>query len=173
MKSTILICIALSLACHRVHYREPISMEGVQFVAHARLSGQLLDSVEVWLTIRNTLPYAHEFRAGGCVPFAQFTSASVTKGQIVHKWDYYAMETADYKKVGMVGGACLASLTVGYFPAGHAQTQMIFAIPVNKVLGDSLPMGAYAVTLILPLEGVAPLPAGVVDLTGANSRMRP
>ncbi len=172
MKLAFLVCIALSLACHRVHYYEPISMEGVQFVAHARLTGQRADSVEVWLTTRNPLPYPHEFRAGGCAPFAQFTSTHVTKGRVVHKWDYYAMETADYKKVGM-GVACLASLTVGYYPPGFEQTHKMFVIPVDKVLGDSLPVGAYAVTLILPLEGVGPLPAGVVDLTLADSRMRP
>ena len=172
MKYCVLLLSLLTAACHRVSYYKPISMEGVEFIAHSGLIGPSSDSVGVWVSMRNTTPYPHQIRSGACPPSAQFSTARGVKNEIVHKWDYVAMRTAIAKKHGTAYG-CILVLMISFIPPGHETTYKAFTIAAKDVLGDSLPPRRYAVTLLLPIEGIGPLPAGVVDLGSAPSKLTP
>ncbi len=167
------LCIlAAAPACHRDSYYRPISMNGVQFVAQAVRWGASSDTVDVWVTIRNTTEYAREIRQGGCPPSAQFVTARVRKNEVIHKWDWIAMQTALAKKQGALFG-CPMPLYVGVIRGGYGTVYKAFRIAAKDVLGDSLQPGPYAVTLVLPVQGVPPIPAGVVDLPADGLRLGP
>ena len=164
--------IATGLGCHRDGYYQPASTDGVQFVAQAQASRSSPDTIDVWITMRNTTSDVREIRQGGCPPYAQFVSVPRKKNEKVHKWDWMAMEDARAKKSG-AGFGCPALLHVSGLGGGYGRTYKAFSVAAKEVLGDSLPSGPYAVTLITQIQGAPPVPAGVVDLPASNVRLAP
>jgi len=167
------LCIlAAAPACHRDSYYRPISMNGVQFIAQAELSRSSSDTVEVWVTMRNTTEYWREIRRGGCPPSAQFVTARARNNETIHKWDWVAMQTAIAKKQGALYG-CPMPLSIGGIGGGYGTSYKAFSVATKDVRGDSLPPGPYSVTVFLEIEGVPPIPAGVVDLPADGLRLAP
>ena len=173
MRSGLTLCmITTVLGCHSDGYYQSTSTDGVQFLAQAQASRSSPDTIEVWITLRNTTSEMREIRQGGCAPYAQFVTVPRKANDQIHKWDWMAMEDARAKKSGAAFG-CPALLHVSGLGGGYGRTYKAVSVAAKDVLGDSLPSGPYVVTLITQIQGVRPVPAGIVDLPVSNVRLVP
>jgi hypothetical protein len=163
----ILLCLPLVLACrhHRVRETRHLPIDGVRFVAHARLltSG---DSLEVGVRAVNTGGAIRTLEFGDCSMNVGVSSVGLTPAR---KWEYVLWVSSRRPRLGCLDYQAIRDLAPGdsVSPADFRRR-----VSIRAILGDSLPAGRYRITARVTANGrpSGHLVVGEVELRPPGSR---
>jgi hypothetical protein len=161
------LCSVLVIACH--HRNEAIahSLEGVEFRAHARVSGTTLDTlaIDIVAANRSRREKILEFSPCGFRPRVSLYRIGEKKSA----WDMDRWQESDAPSPVSqfrIERVCITSLMVMSLPAGATASLGAITLPLRVVFGDSLATGLYRITSMpgpINYRGKR-LDAGTVDL---------
>ncbi len=161
-----LLSMLAATACTKrvTYYRSP-PITGLQFFSTAELTGPVADSLLVRVSARNDARVRRVLESGICgyplvVRMYRLTDAAGRRATAV--WDSGVWERARQRP----DEVCLALAVHVMMSPGDSAAVASLVLPVQAVLGDSLPPGRYRLTAQLNSSGgsAGEINAGVIEL---------
>ncbi len=163
--SASILILAAAACTKRVTYYQSPPITGLRFFSTAELTGPVADSLRVRVSARNDARVRRVLESGICgyplvLRVYRLTDASGRRATAV--WDSGVWERARQRP----DEVCLALAVQVRMSPGDSAALAVLVLPVQAVLGDSLPPGRYRLTAQLNSSGgsAGEISAGVIEL---------
>jgi hypothetical protein len=151
-----LVVVVATTGCHHLSYEpDDMRVDGYRYSVGSAVVGPALDTLRVAVVVVNDSRQQRALSFPHCPPVLNPIKAILRTAD--KEWNSDALEMRKQSQYFDSSGkpipqVCLAYLAVMMFPPGGSYTYVL-TVPVEEILGDSLPSGRYHVTAQLRLNG--------------------
>jgi hypothetical protein len=151
-----IVVVVAATGCHHLTYEpDDMRIDGYRYSVGSAVVGPALDTLRVAVVVVNDSRQQRLLSFPHCPPVLNPINAILRRAD--KEWN---SDTLEMRKQSQyfdstskpIPQVCLASLSGVTFPPGGSYTYVL-RVPVQEILGDSLPPGRYHVTAQLRLNG--------------------